>query len=108
MVGIAFERKRLISEVERCFFCRIGIIPLHLLNLVIDSYERRQRGAAEVNLTISPTLQRRNWKVTQIPSFGLSRTANCYCDLLITRKNIITEDSPALTSSGLITLGSRQ
>ena len=55
MVGIAFERKRLISEVERCFFCRIGIIPLHLLNLVIDSYERRQIGAAEVNLTISPT-----------------------------------------------------
>ena len=55
MVGIAFDRKRLISEVEGCFFCRIGIIPLHLLNLVIDSYERRQRGAAEVNLTISPT-----------------------------------------------------
>ena len=56
MVGIAFDRKRLISEVEGCFFfCRIGIIPLHLLNLVIDSYERRQRGAAKVFLTISPT-----------------------------------------------------
>ena len=55
MVGIAFDRKRLISEAERFFWGRIGIIPLHLLNLVIDSYERRQRGAAKVFLTISPT-----------------------------------------------------
>lgn len=55
MVGIAFERKRLISEVERCFFLPDWYNSTTPLNLVIDSYERRQRGAAEVNLTISPT-----------------------------------------------------
>lgn len=41
IVGIAFDRKRLISEVEQCIcFCWIGIIALNQLNLVIDSYER--------------------------------------------------------------------
>lgn len=30
MAGIAFDRKRLISELEQCFFGRIGIIPLNL------------------------------------------------------------------------------
>ena len=96
MAGIAFDRKRLISELEQCFFGRIGIIPLNLLKMT-----SRDRKSSFSN-------QHRNWKVTQIPSFGLSRTANCYCDLLITSKNIMTEDPPALTSSGLITLGSRQ